>query len=75
MPLIKKTIVAPNGKPGEVKTFNVPLGAANKIVGAGVSNECVYNLKKRGRHEVEYSDGSKIIFEVVKPDENPQPNI
>lgn len=68
MATIRRTIVAPDGTEGKEDTFNVPLDRANRVVGAGVNNKTIYDLKKKGRAEYVFGDGSKFVFEVVTPE-------
>lgn len=68
MAQIRRTIVGPDGTEGKEETFNVPLDRANRVVGAGVNNKTIYDLKKRGRAEYVFGDGSKFVFEVVTPE-------
>ena len=65
---IRRTIVGPDGTEGKEDFFTVPLNNANRVIGAGVNNKIIYDLKKRGRAEYIYSDGSKFVFEVVTPE-------
>jgi hypothetical protein len=65
---IRRTIVAPDGTEGKDDYFHVPLNNANRVIGAGVNNKTVYDLKKRGRAEYVYSDGSKYVFVVLTPE-------
>lgn len=68
MAQIRRTVVSPDGTEGKEDIFNVPLDKPNRVVGAGVNNKTVYDLKKRGRAEYHFSDGSKFVFEVITPE-------
>lgn len=61
MPLIKRTIRV-EGQEDKVETFHVPL--SSRTIGEGVNNKTIYDLKKRGRAEVDMGS-RKLIFEVV----------
>lgn len=62
MPSIKRTTQVP-GKPDAVEVFYLPHLKSN-IVGRGVNGRVLSELRKRGRSEVEFESGEKLIFEI-----------
>lgn len=61
---IERSIVAPNGMTTSSEIFELPF-LNSKVIGAGVNNKTICDLKKKKRAEYHYSDGSKLVFEDV----------
>lgn len=62
MPTIRRTRRV-EGEPDQVETFDLPF-LSSRIVGPGVNNKVIYDLKKRGRSEIQFGN-AQMIFEVV----------
>lgn len=63
---VRRTLRVPD-RPEQVEVFKLP-SLNKRIVGPGISNHVIYDLKKRGVSEVEFPDGSSMFFEVVNMD-------
>lgn len=61
--LVKRT-VQEQGKPDQVESFTLPF-LNSRIIGEGVNNKTIYDLKKDGRAVVQMNTGKVIIFEII----------